>query len=151
MKIGRDNDSFAIIQSAKKLFQKGNLENKRVILTFLELTFAHKALVLIPKHFRDVTDFFQDISVILLCQELTFAHEALVLIPKHFGDITNFFRDICFRQRNITTVSSAAQMEGVYFVIFFVTPMFVSASQNKTLEKPLWRWRISPAATVSNQ
>ncbi len=87
--------AFAIIQSAKKLFQKGNLENKRVILTFLELTFAHKALVLIPKHFRDVTDFFQDISVILLCQELTFAHEALVLIPKHFGDITNFFRDIC--------------------------------------------------------
>ncbi len=48
-------------QSAKKLFQKGNLENKRAILC-LELTFAHEALILIPKHFGDVTDFFRDIS-----------------------------------------------------------------------------------------
>ncbi len=49
------------LQSAKKLFQKGNLENKRVILC-PELTFAHKALVLIPKHLGDFTDFFRDIS-----------------------------------------------------------------------------------------
>ncbi len=50
------------LQSAKKLFQKGNLENKRVILC-LELKFTHKALVLIPTCFRDFTDFFRDISL----------------------------------------------------------------------------------------
>ncbi len=68
------------LQSVKKLFQKSNLENKRVIL-YLELTFAHKALVLIATRIGDLTDFF----------------------PGHF-----------LRQWNLTTVSSAAQMEGVY-------------------------------------
>ncbi len=47
------------LQSAKKLFQKGNLENNRVILT-LELTFAHEALILSPTQIRD---FFRDFSL----------------------------------------------------------------------------------------
>ncbi len=42
------------LQSAKKLFQKGNLENKRVILT---LSGAD-----IPARIGDFTDFFRDIS-----------------------------------------------------------------------------------------
>ncbi len=54
------------LQSAKKLFQKGNLENKSMILC-LELTFAHKALdkalVLIPIRIGDFNDFLQDISI----------------------------------------------------------------------------------------
>ncbi len=50
------------LQSTKKLFQKGNLENNLVILT-LELTFAHEALVLSPIRIRDFTDFFRDISL----------------------------------------------------------------------------------------
>ncbi len=40
--------------------------------------------------------------------ELTFAHEALVLIPKLF------FPGYFLRKWNLTTMSSAAQMEGVY-------------------------------------
>ncbi len=51
------------LQSAKKLFQKGNLENKRWYLLCLELTFTHEALVLIPTCIGDFTDFFQDISL----------------------------------------------------------------------------------------
>ncbi len=54
------------LQSAKKLFQKGNLENKRVILTLSgadHYTKAHEALVLIPTRIGDFTDFFQDISL----------------------------------------------------------------------------------------
>ncbi len=50
------------LQSAKKLFQKGNLENKSVILC-LELTFAHKVLVLIPTRIGNFTNFFWDISL----------------------------------------------------------------------------------------
>ncbi len=83
----------------------------------------------------------------LLCLELTFAHKALVLIPTFIGDFTDFCPGHFHRQINLTTVYSAAQMDGVY-----ETPMFVSASQNTTIEKPLWHWRcISPAATASNQ
>ncbi len=40
------------LQSVKKLFQKGNVENKLVILC-LELTFAHEALVPIPTRIGD--------------------------------------------------------------------------------------------------
>ncbi len=51
------------LQCAKKLFQKGILENKSVILC-LELTFVHEALVLIPVHaLGTLPIFFQDISL----------------------------------------------------------------------------------------
>ncbi len=45
------------LQSAKKLFQKGNLENKRIILC-LEQTFVHEALVLIPTRIGDFFSIF---------------------------------------------------------------------------------------------
>ncbi len=61
-----ENGSFSIISftelSAKKLFLKGNLENKSVILC-LELAFTHKALVLIPTCIGNFTDLFRDISL----------------------------------------------------------------------------------------
>ncbi len=50
------------LQSGKKLFQKGNLENKSVTLC-LELTFANKALLLIPTRIGEFTVFFWDISL----------------------------------------------------------------------------------------
>ncbi len=56
MKTGRDNGSFSNYPCAKKLFQIGNLENKRVILC-LELMFMQKILVWIPEHIVDITDF----------------------------------------------------------------------------------------------
>ncbi len=58
---------------------------------------------------------------------------SLVLIPTRIGDLT-YFQGHFLRQWNLTTVSSA-QVEGVY-----ETPMFISASQITTLEKPLWPW-----------
>ncbi len=52
------------LQSAKKLFQKGNLENKHVTLTLSGAdVHAHEVLVLIPTRIGDFTDFFQDISL----------------------------------------------------------------------------------------
>ncbi len=50
------------VQSAKKLIQKGNLENNTCLLLCLELTFTYEALELIPSRIGDLTDFFQDIS-----------------------------------------------------------------------------------------
>ncbi len=43
-----------------------------------------------------------------------FAYEALVLIPTRIGDFTDFFPGHFLRQWNLTTVSSAGQMEEVY-------------------------------------
>ncbi len=48
------------------------------------------------------------------CLELTFVHKALVLIPTRIGDFTYFIPGHFLGQWNLTTVSSAAQMEGVY-------------------------------------
>ncbi len=56
----------------------------------------------------------------------------LVLIPKHLGDFTDFFVIFPLIKLNLTTVSSAQMGE------ILETPMFVSASQNTTLEKPIW-------------
>ncbi len=50
------------LQSAKKLFQKGNLENKSMILTFAHKA-LDKALVLIPICIGDFNDFLQVISI----------------------------------------------------------------------------------------
>ncbi len=50
------------LQSDKKLFQKGNLENKAWYLLCLKLTFTHKALVSIPTCIGYFTDFLPDIS-----------------------------------------------------------------------------------------
>ncbi len=69
------------LQSAKKLFQKGNLENKRVILTLSGADFRARSVGIDPYTFWGLYRFF----------------------PGHF-----------LRQWNLTTVSSAAQMEGVY-------------------------------------
>ncbi len=47
------------LQITKKLFQKGNLENKwDTYLLCLELMFTHKVLVAIPTRIGDFTDFF---------------------------------------------------------------------------------------------
>ncbi len=100
------------LQSAKKLFQMGNLENKSMI----------------------------------LCLELTFAHKVLVLIPTRIGDFIIFLWDI--------SLDNETQPQGprLRWRETQETHMFVSASQNTTLEKPLWRWHcISPAATAINQ
>ncbi len=52
------------LQSAKKLFQKGNLENKRVILTLSGADIrAQNVGWLIPTRIGDFTDFFQDFSL----------------------------------------------------------------------------------------
>ncbi len=48
------------LRSAKKLFQKDNLENKRDTDFVVQLTFA---LVLISTHIGDFTDFLWDISL----------------------------------------------------------------------------------------
>ncbi len=45
------------LQSTNKLFQKGNLENKRLILTLSGADVRAQSLVLIPEHLGDVTDF----------------------------------------------------------------------------------------------
>jgi len=50
----------------------------------------------------------------ILCLELTFTHKVLVWIPKHIGDFTDLFPGHFLRKLNLTTVSSVAQMEGVY-------------------------------------
>ncbi len=60
-------------------------------------------------------------------------HEALVLIPKHLGDVTDFFRDISFENE------IEPQCPGLRWEEIMATPMFISASQNTTLVKPLWR------------
>ncbi len=55
-------------------------------------------------------------------------------------DFINFLSVHFLRKWNLTTVSSVAQMEGVYGA-----PMFNDASQNTTLAMPLWCWHcISP-------
>ncbi len=69
------------LQSAKKLFQKGNLENKRVILT---LSGA-------------------DVRA-----------QSVGVDPYTYWGLYRFFPGHLLRQWNLTTVSSAAQMEGVY-------------------------------------
>ncbi len=52
------------LQSAKKLFQKGNLDNKRMILTLSGADVRAQALVLIPTRIGDFTQiFFRDISL----------------------------------------------------------------------------------------
>ncbi len=52
----------------------------------------------------------------------------------------NLFSVHFLRKWNLTTVSLAAQMEGVYGA-----PMFIGSSQNTTLVKPLLRWHcLSP-------
>ncbi len=56
----------------------------------------------------------------------------LVLIPKHLGDVTDFFPGYFLRKFNVITVSSAQMRE------IMATPMFISASHNTTLVKPLW-------------
>ncbi len=97
-----ENGSFSIISftelSAKKIFQKGNLENKSVILT-LSGAGVHAQSVGIDSYMY---------------------WELYRFIPGHF-----------LKQWNITTVSSAQMEESME------TPMFLSASQNTTLEKPL--------------
>ncbi len=65
------------LQSAKKLFQKGNLENKHVKLT--------------------------DVRT-----------RSFGIDPYSFWGLHRFFPGYFLRQWNLTTVSSAAQMEGVY-------------------------------------
>ncbi len=67
--------------SAKKLFQKGNLENKRVILT---------------------------LSGADVCAQ------SVGIDPYTYWGLYRFFTGHFLRQLNLTTVSSAAQMEGVY-------------------------------------
>ncbi len=69
------------LQSAKKLFQKGNLENKRVTLT-LSGADVHA----------------QSVGIDLYT----------------YWGLYHFFSGTFIRQWNLTTVSSAAQMEGVY-------------------------------------
>ncbi len=51
------------LQSAKKLFQKAIWKTNALYLFCLELTSAHKALVLIPTRIGDFSDFFQGISL----------------------------------------------------------------------------------------
>ncbi len=99
------------LQSAKKIFQKSNLEKKKHDTYFVWSWCSCTKRWYWSLHILGTTDFF----------------------PGHFR-----------RQWNLTKVSSA-QMS-------METPMFVSASQNTTLKKPLWRWHcISSAATASNQ
>ncbi len=69
------------LQRVKKLFQKGNLENKRVILTLSGADVHAWSVGIDPYAFWGLYRFF----------------------PGHF-----------LKQWNLTTVSSAAQMEGVY-------------------------------------
>ncbi len=69
------------LQSAKKLFQKGNLENKRMILTLSGADVRARSVGTDSYTYWGLYRFF----------------------PGHF-----------LRQWNLTTVSSAAQMEGVY-------------------------------------
>ncbi len=101
------------LQSAKKFFQKGNLENKRVILTLSGADIRARRFGIDPYTYWGLYRFF----------------------PGHF-----------LRQWNLTTVSSGSDGGSLWRL------MFVSASQNTTLEKPLWCWHcISPAATASDQ
>ncbi len=69
------------LQSPKKLFQKGYLENKRVILTLSGADVRTPSVGIDPYTYWGLYRFF----------------------PGHF-----------LRKLNLTTVSSAAQMEGVY-------------------------------------
>ncbi len=63
-----------------------------------------------------------------------FAHKALVLIPKHIGDVTDFVWDISFEMKFNHSVLSSDGGE------IMANPMFISASQNTTLVKPLLCW-----------
>ncbi len=60
----RDNDSFSNkpYKVPRSSFRKAIWKTNAWYLLCLELTFAHEALVLIPKHLGDITDFFRDIS-----------------------------------------------------------------------------------------
>ncbi len=99
--------------SAKKLFQKGNFENKCVILTLSGADVCARSVGIDPYMYWGLYRFF----------------------PGHF-----------LRQWNNHSVLRLRWRESME------TPMFVSASQNTTLEKPLWCWHcISSAATASDQ
>ncbi len=88
----------------------------------------------------------------LLCLDLTFTHEALVLIPlsesdsakiQPWNDPRLWGSPVENNWHDLTSVSSAAQMEGVCGA-----PMSIGASQNTTLVLPLWRCHcISPVMT----
>ncbi len=69
------------LQSATKLFQKGNFENKRVVLTLSGADVRARSIGIDPYRYWGLYRFF----------------------PGHF-----------IRQLNLTAVSSAAQLEGVY-------------------------------------
>ncbi len=51
------------LQSAKKLFQKGNLENKHVILTLSGADVCARSVGINPYTYWGLYDFFQDISL----------------------------------------------------------------------------------------
>ncbi len=60
----RDNDSFSNkpYRVKRSSFRRAIWKTNALYLLCLELTSVHEALVLIPKHLGDVTDFFRDIS-----------------------------------------------------------------------------------------
>ncbi len=118
------------LQSAKKLFQKGNLKTKYEALTLSASDVRARSIALSESDFAKI-------------QPWNDPRLWGSPVENNWHDFIDFFSVHFLQKWNLTTVSSAAQMEGVCRA-----PMSIGASQNTTLVLPLWRCHcISPVMT----